>query len=49
LKEGEIIASGKPQDIVTETNLKRLYDVDLRIASVSTQENETMNICVPVH
>lgn len=49
IKEGELIAVGKPQEIITEENLKQLYDVNLRIASVSTSTDENLNVCVPVH
>lgn len=46
MKSGELIAVGKPQEIITEENLADVYKIKVKVMNVDVGVNRT--ICVPV-
>jgi iron complex transport system ATP-binding protein len=46
MKNGELIAVGAPQEIITEQNLEEVYKIKVKVMNVNVGVNRT--ICVPV-
>ncbi len=44
MKEGSFIDFGKPEDVVTEENLKKLYDIDVKLIDIE----DGRKMCVPL-
>lgn len=45
---GRMLKMGKPNEIVTEQNLKKLYGIDVQIMDVVTRNNKEVRVCLPV-
>ena len=45
MKKGCIMSSGKPEDVITEANLERVYDMKVKVVSVNGEINR--KICLP--
>ena len=49
LKEASFAAMGTPAAVLTEDNLRRLYNIDARIVSLSVEgQGEINEECVPI-
>ncbi len=46
MKKGRILNSGTPEDVITETNLERVYDMKVKVVSVNGEIDR--KICLPV-
>lgn len=48
MQKGAFLATGSPADIVTENNLKAIYDIDVKILQASGQsEGDITRFCMP--
>ena len=46
MKKGQILDIGTPDDVVTEANLERVYDMRVKVVNINADINRT--ICLPV-
>lgn len=49
MKDGRFIDIGDPDDVITETNLKKIYGIDVKIAYIPNGENNGTKVCVPLN
>ena len=48
MKDGKFLAVGRPEEIITEENLKKVYGIDVRIFSVSDPASgNDVRFCIP--
>ncbi len=47
MSKGNFIAVGKPDDVVTEENLRTAYNVDIRIITYEDEDGKKQKTCVP--
>ncbi len=47
IKDGNVLAYGKSSDALSEENLRKLYDVDLKLMSVANDKYPNFKVCIP--
>lgn len=47
LKNGCMFGVGKPRDMITEENMKKLYDIDVQIVTASLYDGRKVRVCIP--
>jgi iron complex transport system ATP-binding protein len=47
LRDGGILATGRPGEVVTRDNLKRLYGVEVEVVTAMLDEGRAAHLCVP--
>ncbi len=48
LKDGQIQRRGRPEEVLTEENLRQIYNVDIKIAIAYAGNGEGYRVCIPV-
>ena len=48
MEAGQVIGDGKPEDIITTENLRRIYGTESYVTDVTVASGETVRVCVPV-
>lgn len=48
LHEGEVLAEGSPQEVITSSVMNRIYGIDVRIATIELDDGQVGCACVPV-
>lgn len=46
--EGRMLDIGRPDETITEGNLRELYGVDIEIVTVQTRQSKEVKVCLPV-
>ncbi len=47
LKDGHVLCSGPAAEVITEENLKAIYDIEVEIANTLIKNGEEKRICIP--
>jgi iron complex transport system ATP-binding protein len=47
LRDGRILAAGRPDDVVTRDNLRQLYGVEVEVVMATLPDGRTSRLCVP--
>lgn len=47
LREGCILAMGRPEDVITRDNLRRLYGVEVEVVTATLPDGRASRLCVP--
>ncbi|HQR53447.1 MAG TPA: ABC transporter ATP-binding protein [Burkholderiales bacterium] len=47
LRDGRILATGRPAEVITRDNLQRLYGVDVEIVTATLSDGRASHLCVP--
>jgi iron complex transport system ATP-binding protein len=47
LRDGRILAAGRPDDVVTRDNLRQLYGVEVEVVMATLPDGRTSHLCVP--
>lgn len=47
MKEGKILASGKPDNVITGESIKKIYAVDAKLVRIFLRSSKSVQVCVP--
>jgi len=47
LRDGGILATGRPGEVITHDNLKRLYGVEVEVVTATLADGRASQLCVP--
>ncbi|MBL8529250.1 MAG: ABC transporter ATP-binding protein [Burkholderiales bacterium] len=47
LRDGRILATGRPGEVITHDNLKRLYGVEVEVVTATLADGRASQLCVP--
>ena len=47
LQDGAILSTGRPEEVITRENLRRLYGVDVDVVSAKLPDGRVSRLCVP--
>ncbi len=48
VKDGQILKTGTPDNIITKETLEDIYHTPIDVKSVMTSENEIRRVCIPL-